>query len=194
MLWSIYRYLQRAVKCNHLVCQKKVFVLGFYHKVLCIYLYVSRFIIFFPSICHFVGFCNSHPDHCLASSVTFPFFQFPGPCLSHCYSVAKSCPTLCDPMDCSKPGFPVLHYLSEFAQTHVHWVGDAIQPSPPLSPSSSLDLNLSQYQGLFQWVGSSHHWPKCWSFSFSMSPSSKYSGLTSFRVDWFDLLAVQGTL
>ena len=152
MLWSIYRYLQRAVKCNHLVCQKKVFVLGFYHKVLCIYLYVSRFIIFFPSICHFVGFCNSHPDHCLASSVTFPFFQFPGPCLSHCYSVAKSCPTLCDPMDCSKPGFPVLHYLSEFAQTHVHWVGDAIQPSPPLSPPSLPALNLTQHWGLYQWV------------------------------------------
>ena len=63
--------------------------------------------------------------------------------------------TLCDPMDCSMPGFPVLYYLPEFAQTHVHWVSDTIQPSHPLSPSS-LVLNLSQHQGLFQWVGSSH--------------------------------------
>ena len=61
--------------------------------------------------------------------------------------------TLCDPMDCSMPGFPVLYYLPEFAQTHVHWVSDTIQPSHPLSPSS-LVLNLSQHQGLFQWVSS----------------------------------------
>ena len=72
-----------------------------------------------------------------------------------CCSFAQSCPTLCDPMDCSTPGFPVLHYLSEFAQTHVHWVGDAIQPSHPLSPPSPA-LHLFQHQGLFQWVGSSH--------------------------------------
>ena len=70
-------------------------------------------------------------------------------------SVAKLCPTLCDPMDCSAPGFPVLHYLPEFAQTLVHWLGDAILPShSPLSPSPA--LNLSQHQGLFQWVGSLH--------------------------------------
>ena len=63
---------------------------------------------------------------------------------------------LCDPIDCSKPGFPVLHHLLEFAQTHVHWVSDAIQPSHPLSPPSPSALNLSQHQGLFQWVSSSH--------------------------------------
>ena len=74
----------------------------------------------------------------------------PSPC-----SVTKSCPNLCDPMDCSTPGFPVLHCLLEFAHTHVHWVGDAIQPSHPLLPSSPPTLNLSQHQGLFQWVGSS---------------------------------------
>ena len=68
----------------------------------------------------------------------------------------KSCPTLCDPVDCSMPGFPVLHYLLEFAQTHVHWVGDAIQPSNSLSPSSPPAFNLSQLQGLFQWVSSLH--------------------------------------
>ena len=69
-------------------------------------------------------------------------------------SVTKSCPTLCDPMDCSKPGFPVLQYLPEFAQAHVHWVSDAIQPSHPLLPASPPALNLSQDQGLFQWVAS----------------------------------------
>ena len=73
----------------------------------------------------------------------------------YCCSVAKLCLTLCNPMDCSRPGFPVLHYLLEFAQTHVHWVGDAIQPSHPLS-SSPPALNLSQHQGLFQWVGPLH--------------------------------------
>ena len=72
------------------------------------------------------------------------------------YSVSKSCPTLCHSTDCSTPGFPVLHHLLEFGETHVDWVGDAIQPSHPLSPPSPPALNLSQHQGLFQWVGSSH--------------------------------------
>ena len=63
---------------------------------------------------------------------------------------------LCDPMDCSTPGFPLLHYLPQFAQTYVHWVSDATQPSHPLSPPSPPALNLSQHQGLFQWVGSLH--------------------------------------
>ena len=73
-----------------------------------------------------------------------------------CYSVAKSCLTLCDPTDCSTPGFPVLHYQPEFAQTHVHWVDDAIQPSHPLLPPSPPAFNLSQHPSLFQWVSSSH--------------------------------------
>ena len=74
-----------------------------------------------------------------------------------CYcSIAKLCPTLYKPMDCSTPGFPVLHHLPELAQTHVHRVSDAIQPSHPLSPPSPPALSLSQHQGLFQWVGSSH--------------------------------------
>ena len=71
-------------------------------------------------------------------------------------SVAQSCPTLCDPMNCSTPGFPVLHYLSEFVQIHVHWDGDAIQPSHPLSSPSPLAFKLSQNQYLVQWVSSSH--------------------------------------
>ena len=74
-----------------------------------------------------------------------------------CCSFTKSCLTLCDPMDCSMSGFPVLHYLLEFLQTHVHWVGDAIQPSSPLSPPSSPALSLFQHQGLFQWTHSLHH-------------------------------------
>ena len=73
-----------------------------------------------------------------------------------CCSVAKSCPTLCDPMDCSTPGLPVLHYLPKFAQTHVLRVSDAIQPFHPLSSPSPPVLNLSQHQGLFQSVRSSH--------------------------------------
>ena len=97
-------------------------------------------------------------------------------------------------MGCSTLGFPVLHYRPEFAQTHVHWVDDAIQPSHSLFPPSPSALNLSQDQSLFQWVSSSHQVANYWSFSFSISPSNEYSGLISFRMDWLDLLAVQGTL
>ena len=107
-------------------------------------------------------------------------------------SVAQWCPTLCHPMDCSMPGLPVCHQLPEFTQTHVHWVGDAIQLSHPLS-SPSPPLNLSQHQGLFKWISSPIRWPKYWSFSFNISPSSEHPGLISFRMDWLDLLAVQGT-
>ena len=110
-------------------------------------------------------------------------------------SVPQSCPTLCDPMNCSTPGLPVHHQLPELAQTHVHWVGDAIQPSHSLLLPSPPAFNLSQRQGLFKWVSSSHQVAtKYWSFSFSMSLSNEYSGLVSFRMDWFYLLAVQGTL
>ena len=75
---------------------------------------------------------------------------------SWCCSVAQLCPTICSPMDCSIPGFPGHHHLRELAQTHVHWVGDAIQSSQPLSSPSPPPLNLSQHQGLFQWVSSLH--------------------------------------
>ena len=109
-------------------------------------------------------------------------------------SVAQSCLTLCDPMDCSTPGLPVYHQHPEFTQTHVHWVSDAIQPSHPLSSPSPPALNLSQHQGLFKWVSSSIRWPKHGSFSFNISPSNEYSGLISFRMDWLYLLAIQGTL
>ena len=101
---------------------------------------------------------------------------------------------LCNPTDCSTPDFPVHHQILELAQTHVHRVSDAIQPSHPLSSPSPPTFSLSQHQGLFQWVSSSNQGPKCWSFSFSISPSNEYSGLIFFRMDWLDLLADKGTL
>ena len=94
-------------------------------------------------------------------------------------------------MDCSTPGFPVLHYLPEFAQIHVHWVGQAIQPSHPLLPASPPPINTSQYEGLLQWVSSSHQGVKVLELQ---HPSNEYSGFISFRIDWFDILAVQETL
>ena len=98
-------------------------------------------------------------------------------------------------MDCSTPGLPVHHQLPEFTQTHVHWVGDAIQPShvfklplllpPSIFPSIRVFSNESALR---------IRWPKYWCLSFNISPSNEYSGLISFRMDWLDLLAVQGTL
>ena len=109
-------------------------------------------------------------------------------------SVTQSCRTFCDPMDCSTPGFPASHQLLELAQTHVHHVGYAIQPSHPLSspllpPSIFPSIRIFSNDSVL-----CIRWPKYWSFSFSNSPSDEYSGLISFRVDWLDLLAVQGTL
>ena len=106
----------------------------------------------------------------------------------HFSSVAQSCLTLLDPMNRSTPGLPVHHQLQEFTQTHVHQVGDAIQPSqfpPALNPSQDQGLPMSQ---------PSPEVAKYWSFSFSTSPSNEHPGLISFRMDWLDLLAVQGTL
>ena len=105
-------------------------------------------------------------------------------------SVTLSCTTLCDPMNCSTPGLPVHYQLPEFTQTHVHRVGDAIQPShphhrplllPPIPPSIRVFSNESTLR---------MRWPKYWSFSFSIIPSKEYPGLISFRMDWLDLLAV----
>ena len=109
-------------------------------------------------------------------------------------SVTQSCLTLCDPMNHSTPGLPVHHQLPEFTQTHVPWVSDAIQPSDPLSSPSPPVPNPSQHQGLFKWVNFHIRWPKYWSFSFSISPSKEHPGLISFRMDWLDHLALQGTL
>ena len=109
-------------------------------------------------------------------------------------SVAQSCLTLCDPKDCSTPGFLVLHHFLELAQTHVHWVSDAIQPSHPLSSPSPPAFNLYHIRVFSNESVLRMRWPKYWSFSFSISTSNEYSGLISFRMDWLDLLAVQGTL
>ena len=107
-------------------------------------------------------------------------------------SVNKLCPTLCDPMNCSTPGLPVHHQLPNSTQTHAHPVGDAIQPShlcrpilllPPIPPSIRVFSNESTLR---------MRWPNYWSFS--ISPSNEHPGLTSFRMDWLDLLTVQGTL
>jgi len=109
-------------------------------------------------------------------------------------SVAQSCLTLCDPMNRNMPGLPVHHQLPEFTQTHVHRVGDAIQSShpllsllllPPIHPSIRVFANESTLH---------MRWPKHWSFSFNIIPSKEHPGLISFRMDWLDLLAVQGPL
>ena len=106
-------------------------------------------------------------------------------------SVAQSCPTLCDAMDRSTPGFPVHHQLPEFTQIHVHRVSGAIQPSHPLSillPSIFPSIRVFSNESALH-----IRWPKYWSFSFNISPSNEYPELISFRMDWLDLLTVQGT-
>ena len=108
--------------------------------------------------------------------------------------VTQSCPTLCSLMDCSRPGFSVQHQLLELAQTHVHRVGDAsnhlILCRPLLLlPSIFSSIRIFSNESVLR-----IRWPKDWSFSFSISPSKDYSGLISFRMDWFNLLSVQGTL
>ena len=105
-------------------------------------------------------------------------------------SVAQSCPTLYDPMNCSTPGLPVHLQLPESTQTIVHWVGDAIQPSHPLLPLLFMPSIFPSIKVFSSESVLPIRWPKYWSFSFSISPSNEYS----FRIDWFDLLAIQGTL
>ena len=111
--------------------------------------------------------CWSSPNFLNFHSVLIPIsFHLPANVFSSVSSVTQSCLTLCDPMDCSTPGLPVHHQLPESTQTHVHWVGDAIQPTHPLSSPSPPALNLSQHQGLFKWISSFPQVAKCWSFSF----------------------------
>ena len=102
--------------------------------------------------------------------------------------------SLCNPVECSTPGFPVHQQLQELTQIHVHQVGDAIQASHPLSSPSPSTFNLPSIR-VFSNESVLHIWqPKYWSFSFSISPSNEHPGLISFRMDWLALLAVQGTL
>ena len=110
-------------------------------------------------------------------------------------SVTQSCPTLCEPMNCSTPGFPVHHQLWELAQTHLHWVSDAIQPSHPLSYHSPSAFNLSQHQYFpMSQFFTSGRCGEVLEFQLQHQSSNEYSGLISFRIDWFDLLAVHRTL
>ena len=113
---------------------------------------------------------------------------------SICCSVAKLCLTLCNPMDCSAPGFPVSDHLLEFAQNHIHWIRDTIQQFHLyclllILPSIFLSIRVFFNESVLR-----IRWPKYWNFSFSISPSNEYLGLISFRMDWFDLLAVQEIL
>ena len=107
--------------------------------------------------------------------------------------VTQSCLTLCNPMDCRMPGFPVLNNLPELAKTHIHSVSDSIQPVCPLLSPSTV-LNLSQHQSLFQWVGSSHWVAKVLEFQLQHQSFWLIFRVYSFRIDWIDLLDVQGTL
>ena len=109
-----------------------------------------------------------------------------------CCSVANLCLILCNLMGCNTPGFSVPYRLREFAQVHVHWISDAIQPSYPLSPSFPFAFNLSQHHGLFQWVSCSHQVAKYWSISFSISPSNEYSGLISLGLTGLTSLLSKG--
>ena len=114
-------------------------------------------------------------------------------------SLIQLCLTPCDPMNCSTPGLIVHHQLLEFTEfilefTHVYRVSDAIQPSHPLSSPFPPAPNPSQHQSLFHESTLRMRWPKYWSFSVSIIPSKEIPGLISFRMDWLDLLAVQGTL
>ena len=109
-------------------------------------------------------------------------------------SVAQSCPALCSPVDGSTPDFPVHHQLPEHAQTPVHQIGNAIQPSHPLLSPSLLPSIFPSIRIFSSESVICIRWPKYWSFHFNISPSNEHPGLISFRMDWLDLLAVQGTL
>ena len=142
---------------------------------------------------------HSNPSPCSRGSNQYKFAIHLSPFLGTykykhicCCSVAQLCQTLCDPMDCSTPGFPVLHHLPELDQTHVHWVGDAIQPSHSVIPFSCLQyFPASGYFQMSQLFGSGGQSTGV-SASTSVLPMNTL-GLISFRMDWLDLLAVQGT-
>ena len=109
-------------------------------------------------------------------------------------SVAQLCPTLCHPMNCSTPGLPVHHQLPESTQTHVRCVSHAIQPLILCRPLLLLPSIFPSIRIFSDESALRIRWPKYWSFSFNISPSNEHPGLISFRMDWLDLLAIQGTL
>ena len=146
------------------------------------------------------GQCQNQIDHILCSQRWRSSIQSAKPRPGADYgsdqfsSLAQSCPTPCDAMNHSTPGLPVRHQLPQSTQTHVHWVGDAIQPSHPLLSLSPPTFNLSQHQGLFKWVSSSHQVAKILEYQLQHQSFHEYPGLISLRMDWLDLLAVQRTL
>ena len=152
------QYLSRVWLCNPMDCSMPV--LPVHHQLL-----------------------ESTQTQYIFSDHSFRKFLFRGSISSVQFS-HLSCPTLWDPMDCSTPFLPVHHQFTEFTQTQVHWVGDAIQPSHLLSSPSPPAFNLSQHQGFFKWVSSSHQVAKVLEFQFNISPSNEHSGLISFRMDW----------
>ena len=131
----------------------------------------------------YVKLLDIHFPHSNLKSQISYYSPFLGPCSQSVSSVAQSCPTLCDPIDCSMPGFPVHHQLPKVAQTHVLRVGDAIQPSHPLSSPSPLAFNLSQHQGLFQWVSSLHQVAKVLEFQLQHQ-SFHWIFRTDFLYNW----------
>ena len=150
-----------------------------------------------PPFPHSEGCCVQFPHELPGSALQFfLLWLLPGGNLrNHFGSVTQSCTTLCDPMNCSTPGLPVHHQLLELTQTHVHRVGDA---NPTIS-SSVIPLFLlpSIFPSIRVFSKESIlriSWPKYWSFSLSMHPPNEHSGRISFRIDWLDLLSVQGTL
>ena len=154
--------------------------------------YFSKLLLLHADTIIFPSFAGAECTYCGWLNITTIWFQINGANRLYvdfgffCCSVAKLCPNVCNPTDCSKPVFPVFHHPTEFAQAHVHWVGDASQSSHPLSPTSPA-LNLFQHQDLFQWIGFSHQVAKALELYFSMSSPSEYSGLISFRTDWLNL-------
>ena len=133
-------------------------------------------------------------QHCYSASLFADLSTLLHASVCSVNSVTQSCPTLCDPMDCRHTRLHSPSPTPGLGQAHVHWVSDAIQSSHPLLSPSPPALNLPSIS-VFSSESPLHiRWPRCWSFIFSINPSNEYSGLISFSIDWFDLLAVQGTL
>ena len=139
------------------------------------------------------SWCENFSIFCLSCScIKWGQYVFQ-PCIQFS-SVTQSCPTLCDPMNCSTPGLFVHHQLLESTQTHVHCVSDGFNHLILCHPLLLLPSIFPRIRVFSNESALCIRWPKYWSFSFSISPTNKYSGLISFRIDWFDLLAVQSTL
>ena len=141
-------------------------------------------ILWIQSSLHFRQCCVLSNTFCI-HYFSIPFFDFS--VSVQFSSVTQSCLTLCDPMNCSMPGLPVHHQLPEFIQTHIHWVGDAIQPSHPLSSPSPPAFNFSQHQGLSNESALCIRWPKYWSFSFNISLPMNTQDQSLGWTDWISL-------